>query len=355
MISPGDPPGGPIDRAHAPGHLSEPLKPEHQWFAVALASIGDGVIAVDVQGLITFMNPVAEALTGWTAREAVGQPLELVFRIVNEETQTTVENPALRAIREGTIFGLANHTQLVAKDGRTIAIDDSGAPIRADSGECLGAVLVFRDVTERRQADEARALLAGIVSSSEDAIISKNLDGIITSWNAAAERLFGFTETEAVGQSIALIIPPERHDEEAAIFSRLRRGERIEHLETDRVAKDGRRVAISLTVSPVRNRYGAVSGASKIARDISGRKRIEDALRASQARLTSDAVALARLNELTSRLWRLRSLREGLEEMLAATVELMGADMGNIQLLDAQRVRAGLAHGRTDGDRRYRG
>src|SRR5262249_16933046 len=159
--------------------------------------------------------------------------------------------------------------------------------------------------------------LAGIVDSSEDAIISKSLDGRIMSWNAAAERLFGYTAGEAVGQPITLIIPPHRRDEETMILSRLRRGERIDNLQTARVAKDGRLVTISLTVSPVRNRHGDIIGASKIARDVTARRRMEDALRFSEARLTTDANALARLNTLSSSLWQMRGLREGLEEMLA--------------------------------------
>src|SRR5205814_6181406 len=130
-----------------------------------------------------------------------------------------VENPAVRAIKEGVIFGLANHTLLIARDGREISIDDSGAPIRSQ-GEMLGAILVFRDITERRKAEQARALLAGIVDSSEDAIISKNLDGVITSWNHAAERMFGWSAEEAVGQSVVIIIPTELRDEETMILGR---------------------------------------------------------------------------------------------------------------------------------------
>jgi len=273
------------------------LKQQRQWFAVTLSSIGDGVITTDVQGHITFMNPVAESLTGWTARDADGHPLDHVFRIVNEKTHASVENPALRAIREGTIFGLANHTLLLAKDGREISIDDSGAPIRSEAGELLGAVLVFRDVTEHRHAEQARALLAGIVDSSEDAIISKNLSGIVTSWNAAAERLFGHSAAEAIGQSITLIIPAVRRDEETMFLSRLRRGERIEHFETERVAKDGRVVAISLTVSPIRNSQGDIIGASKIARDITERLRAD----AERARLLTSERAARERAEAASR------------------------------------------------------
>jgi len=251
------------------------VKQERKWLEVTLASIGDGVITADVDGHVTMLNPVAEQLTGWSAAEAIGQPLEKVFRIVNEDTHAPVENPALRAMKEGVVFGLANHTLLLAKDGREIAIDDSGAPIKS-AGEVLGAVLVFRDITERRKAEQTRALLAGIVDSSEDAVVSKSLEGIITSWNHSAERMFGWTAEEAIGNSIIMIIPPELRDEEAMILGRLRQGQRIEHFETIRVTKDGRRLNISLTVSPVRNKNGEIIGASKVARDITARVRAEE-------------------------------------------------------------------------------
>src|SRR5581483_1120926 len=132
--------------------------------------------------------------------------------------------------------------------------------------------------------------LAAIVESSEDAIVSKTLDAVMRSWDRGAERLFGYTAVEAVGQSITLIIPPERLDEEPAILARLRRGERVEHFETVRVAKDGRRLDISLTISPVRDSAGRIIGASKIARDITARKRAEAALR-EQARLLREVAA----------------------------------------------------------------
>ncbi|MEA2631271.1 MAG: hypothetical protein QOE66_1490, partial [Chloroflexota bacterium] len=276
----------------------EALREQAEWLKVTLASIGDAVISTDAEGRVTFLNGVAEALTGWTQAEAVGRPLPEVFTIINEETRQTVENPALRALREGMIVGLANHTVLIARDGTERPIDDSAAPIRDEGGTTLGAVLVFRDVTERRRAEDARARLAAIVDSSDDAIVSKTLDGVIRSWNAGAERLFGYTAAEAVGRSITLIIPPERQDEERAILERLRRGERVEHFETVRVAKGGRRVDISLTVSPVRDDEGRIIGASKIARDITERRRAE-----AERRLLQEAVEVerARLAEVFRR------------------------------------------------------
>jgi PAS domain S-box-containing protein len=180
------------------------------------------------------------------------------------------------------------------------------------------------------------ALLAAIVASSDDAIVSKTLEGRILSWNAGAERIFGYTAAEAIGQPITMIIPPEHHAEERRILDQVRQGNRVDHFDTIRVTKDGRRIAISLTVSPVRDSRGVIIGASKVARDISERKRAEQILLESERRLAAEAAALARLNELSTRLWRTRNLSEGLDEILTAVIELLGAENGNIQLLDSE-------------------
>ena len=260
------------------------LAAERERLRITLASIGDAVISTDAEGRVTYLNGVAEALTGWTQAEAAGQPLPDVFRIVNEQTRQPAENPALKALREGVVVGLANHTVLIARDGTEWPIDDSAAPMRDESGAPVGVVLVFRDVTERRRAEEAQVRLAAIVESSQDAIISKTLDSVIRTWNAGAERIFGYRAEEAVGRPITLLIPPERLNEEQEILARLSRGERIEHYETVRMAKDGRRLNISLTVSPLHDAEGHVIGASKIARDVTGRKQAEEALQTSELR-----------------------------------------------------------------------
>lgn len=245
------------------------------WWRVTLSSIGDAVIATDSLGHIAFLNPIAEALTGWSQAEASGRPLEEVFVIVNETTRTAVDNPVEKVLRTGYVVGLANHTVLINKAGRDIPIDGSAAPIRDERGELSGVVLIFRDITQRRRTELSQSYLAAIVESSFDAIISKTLEGIITSWNPSAEKIFGYTEEEAVGKAITIIIPPERIDEETEILARLRRGERTEHFDTIRVRKDGTHINISLTVSPIRHRTGTIIGASKIARDITDRKRAE--------------------------------------------------------------------------------
>ncbi len=146
---------------------------------------------------------------------------------------------------------------------------------------------VTRDVTERALAARSTGLLVAIVDSSYDAIVSKNLDGIITSWNKGAERIFGYTAAEALGQHITLIIPPDRQDEEVNILERLRRGERIEHFETIRKRKDGFLLDVSLTISPIKDATGRVIGASKVARDITDRKRAEE----RERKITAEAVA----------------------------------------------------------------
>jgi PAS domain S-box-containing protein len=211
------------------------------------------------------------------------------------------------------VVGLANHTVLIARDGSERPIDDRAAPMLEESGAPVGVVLVFRDVTERRRDEEVRARLAAIVESSQDAIISKTLDGVIRTWNAGAERLFGYRAEEAIGQSITLIIPRERLDEEREILARLSRGEPLEHFETVRMAKDGRRLDVSLTVSPIRDAEGRIIGASKVARDVTGRKQVEEALREADRRKDEFLALLA--HELRN---PLAPLRNGLQVMRLA-------------------------------------
>lgn len=248
---------------------------QRERLAVTLSSIGDAVITTDTQGRVTFMNPVAAAVTGWPAAEALGKDVTGVFPIINEYTRQAVEDPIAEVLRESRVVGLANDTLLIARDGVERPIDYSGALIRVPRGSPLGAVLVFRDVAERKRTEETRARLAAIVDSSEDAIIGKTLDGIITSWNQGAERMYGYTADQVIGQPITLLTPPDRSDEIPGIFARLARGEAIKHYETLWVRSNGQGIPVSLTISPIHDPRGAIIGASTIARDITVQKQTE--------------------------------------------------------------------------------
>ena len=195
------------------------------------------------------------------------------------------------------------------------------------------AVTVLAD----RDRDALRLRAAAIVESSDDAIISQDLNGEITSWNEGAERLYGYTAREMIGRSIAVLIPEDHTEDFPMIFDRLRHGDRIEHYETVRVAKDGHRIDVSLTISPIKDAQGNIIGASKIARDISERRRTEQALRASEERLALELAATTRLHALSSRLLTARSLTEALDDVLTNAIATSEAAFGHVQLLDLEQ------------------
>jgi PAS domain S-box-containing protein len=186
--------------------FKQALQMQPEWLGVTLYSIGDAVIASDVEAKVTFMNPVAQALTGWHDSEGIGQPLEGVFHIVNEDTRNPVENPAFRALREGIVVGLANHTLLIAKDGTERPIDDSAAPIRNEDGEVAGVVLVFRDITERKQAEqqaqEALAYAEHIIATLRDPFLVLDPSLIVKTVNRAYCETFQVTKAETENCSI---------------------------------------------------------------------------------------------------------------------------------------------------------
>lgn len=258
---------------------------EQERLAVTLACIGDAVISTDEAGRVVFMNAVAEQLTGWKHIDATGLPLSAVFNIVNESTRLPVQSPVEKVLEHGGIVGLANHTTLIAKNGAEHPIDDSASPIRNRAGRLVGVVLVFRDATERRAAELAALRLAAIVEGSDDAIIGKDLTGIVRSWNPGAERVFGYRADEMIGKSITVLLPPDRLTEEQLILSRIQQGERVEHFQTLRVRKDRRVIPVSLTISPIRDDEGHVIGASKIARDITDQQLAQEKLATHAAEL----------------------------------------------------------------------
>ena len=171
------------------------LRESEQRWATTLASIGDAVIATDTSGKIMFMNGEAEELTGWKLSEASQKPVKKSFNIVNEQTRLEVENPIEKVLREGIVVGLANHTVLIRKDGSEVPIDDSGAPIKDKDGKTTGVVLIFRDITERKKAEEEIARLASFPTLNPNPIIEMDFEGKIKYTNPAAKAIFADLET----------------------------------------------------------------------------------------------------------------------------------------------------------------
>ena len=237
-------------------------------------------------------------LYGFDPESAIPSFEEFVQRMHPEDRPRVVEI-AERANCTGKDFEA--HFRVVLPDGTTKYVQSTGHPVFNASGDPVEYVGILMDVTERRRAEQATRLLAAVVESSHDAIVSKDLDGIITSWNKGAERLFGYAAEEAVGQNITLIIPPDRRDEERAIVERLTRGERVDHFETVRMRKDGSLLDVALTISPMKDAAGRIVGASKLARDITERKRAEEALRQAQADLAHMS-RVTTMGELTASL-----------------------------------------------------
>jgi PAS domain S-box-containing protein len=267
----------------------------------ALRTIGDAVATTDAAGAITTMNAAAESLAGWTESEALGRPVDAVFRLGDERTWQAVESPAASAIRHGSCAAVPAETALVARTGHRCDVEGSATAIRDDGGRISGCVLVLRDVTERRRRERDQAgqlvtarLLAAIVESSEDAIITTSLDGTIQTWNTAAERLYGFPAVHAIGRHVSLVIPTERLAEDDALVTCLAAGEHIDRLETDWLHGDGRRLRVTLTMSPLRDPAGRVVGVSRIVGGVCPRRSAE---RQERDRLARAAAATTRFQD----------------------------------------------------------
>lgn len=236
---------------------------KQSMLASIVDSSDDAIISKTLDGLITSWNSAAQKMFGFSEEEAIGKHISIIIpedRL--EEEAVIIEN-----VRQGKKI---DHIETVrcTKNGDRISISLTVSPIKNANGEIIGASKVAKDISDKRTAEEKQAILAAIVNSSDDAIISKTLQGIITSWNHSAEKMFGYSEHEAIGKHISIIIPQERIQEETMIIDSIRSGKKIDHFETVRCRKDGSKINISLTVSPVKNSRGEIIGASKVARDI---------------------------------------------------------------------------------------
>ncbi len=279
-----------------------------------VSSAMDTIISVNSSQIIVLFNAAAEEMFRCPAAEAVGQPLgRFIPQSIQSQNrpqrgdggQTSPVAPSKRMLE--TLSG-------VRADGEEFLIEGSLSQVEV-AGQTI-FTLILRDISERQKDEKATALLAAIVESSADAIVGKDLNSIVTSWNAGAESMFGYPASEMVGRSITQIIPTNRLDEEKLIMDRIKRGERVEHFETIRSTKAGEQIAVSVTVSPIRDSHGQVIGASKIARNITERQRAQNELRIKQEHSHSLLRLARKLEQAESLFGILQAAGEELEATL---------------------------------------
>ena len=261
------------------------LRKSEKRFRDMIDALPVAIYTTDAQGRLTHFNSAAVEFSGRTPK--LGTDEWCVSWKLYHSDGTPMphdECPMAVALKEGRIV---RGVEAIAErpDGTRLWFTPYPTPLRDADGRIVGGINMLMDITERKRDEDVKAKLAAIVESSDDAIVSKNLNGIITSWNRGAERIFGYTAQEAIGQPVTMLMPPDRVNEEPSILMRVRRGEKIDHYETIRRRKDGTLLDVSLTVSPLIDTHGRVIGASKIARDITERIRAEETLREAQLRL----------------------------------------------------------------------
>jgi PAS domain S-box-containing protein len=278
-----------------PDVLPKELVDARFHLAAIVASSDEPIISKDLNGIITSWNGAAERTFGYKSNEIVGRSiLQLIPPELHHE-----EDEILGKLRAGERI---DHFETIRmrRNGERFPVSVSISPIEDDSGRVIGASKIARDISNRKRGDESRFRLAAIVESADDAIISKDLNGVVTSWNEGAQRMFGYSDKEMIGQAILRLIPTELRYEEDEILRKLRIGERIDHYETRRTRKDGSSIEVSVTISPIRDESGRVIGASKIARDISDRKRMERHLVQAEKIAATGRMAAAVAHEINN-------------------------------------------------------
>ena len=248
-----------------------------QHFASIIEFCDDAIVGKDLQGRVESWNPAAEKLYGYSRAEMIGKAMKLLL----PPDRANEESEILRQIKAGQ---RVDHfeTSRLTKNGMCVDVSLTISPIRDAKGKIVGASHIARNITQKVRLSRVSAQLAAIVESSEDAIIGKTLDGIVETWNRGAEKLYGYSAAEMERQSMSLLLPPDRPDEEQEILRRIRNGELVDHFETVRVNKLGKAVIVSLTVSPIRDSLGRVDGASHVARDITGQREFESRIQQMQ-------------------------------------------------------------------------
>jgi PAS domain S-box-containing protein len=248
------------------------LAEQEERLRAILNTAVEGIITIDHHGLIESVNPAVERIFNYSAAELIGANVSLLMPLPHRAHHDQYISSYLDTGR-AQIIGIGREVAGRRKDGSVFPMDLSVSEVRF-SGRVLFTGFI-RDITERKEAEKTLQHYASLVESSDDAIIGKTLDGYVTSWNRGAEAIFGYTSAEMIGRHISVLIPDDRKGEEPAILEKIKRGQSVDHFETIRQCKDGRLIDISVTISPIRDAAGKVIGASKLARDITGRKQLE--------------------------------------------------------------------------------
>ncbi len=278
------------------------LRDSEERLAGIIASAMDAIISIDSEQRIVMFNAAAEKMFRCSANKAIGRPLEHFiperFRAAHKTYVSAFAETGVTSRSMGKLNPLSG----LRTDGEEFPIEASISQVKVGGQKLLTVIL--RDITERKHAEEESQLFASIVESANDAIIGKDLNGIVRSWNPAAERMYGYPAREIIGESVLITYPPDKSDELQTIMEKIINGERVEHYETQRVARDGHHVDISLTASPIQDQTGRIIGASSIGRDITERKHAEEALRQSEERYRSTLDAMLEGAQIISNDWR---------------------------------------------------
>ncbi len=250
--------------------LCRQAEEESLRLAALVQSANDAIIGKTTKGIVQTWNPGAERLYGFGSAEMIGRDMTVLLPPDRRDEEAQILERIGRGERVDHFDAVRMH-----KDGRILHVSIAVSPIWGTTGEIIGASHVARDFTQSTELELARARLAAIVESSDDAIVSKDLNGVVQTWNKGAEWLYGYSALEMIGQPMSVLLPPDRPDEESSILKLLAKGERVDHFETVRLRKDGRRIDVSLSISPIYDKDGIVRGASHVARDVTERHSLE--------------------------------------------------------------------------------